>query len=144
MVRIGWVAPLLTAALAGGDHGQEPAPYAPNVAPASDEGKNAIAGFSAPKGFALELFAAEPLLANPVSFALDERGDGYVCETYRHHAGVTDMRDHMDWLDDELANRTVEDRVRMMRDHEGEKFHEKYEIEHERVRLVRDTDGDGF
>lgn len=136
--------PLALLAVAATAFAGDEVPYAPFVAPASDEGKKAMAGFTVPKGISLELFAAEPLLANPVSFAIDERGNAYVCETFRHHAGVTDMRDHMDWLDDELSNRTVEDRVRMMREREGEKFHEKYEVEHERVRLVRDTDGDGF
>ena len=51
------------------------------------------------------MFAAEPMLANPVCLYVDHDGDVYVGETFRHHAGVTDMRDHMDWLDDDLAAR---------------------------------------
>jgi quinoprotein glucose dehydrogenase len=116
---------------------------APRVAPASEEGRLALAGFQAADGISLELFAAEPLLANPVNFWIDARGDAYVAETFRHHAGVTDIRDHMDWLDEDLAARTVDDRVAMMRAHEGANFEPGYAREEERVRLVRDTDGDG-
>ena len=49
----------------------------------------------------------------------------------------------MDWLDDDLACRTVADRVAMYKKHAGKKFHETYEKERDRVRLVEDTDGDG-
>jgi len=48
----------------------------------------------------------------------------------------------MDWLDDDLASRSVADRVAMYRKFAKDKFHE-YETEHDRVRLVEDTDGDG-
>ena len=41
--------------------------------------------------------------------------------------GVTDMREHMDWLHDELANTTVRDRVEMYLKYAGEDFHEIYE-----------------
>ena len=34
----------------------------------------AVAGFAIPSDFRVELFAAEPELANPVAFAIDERG----------------------------------------------------------------------
>src|SRR6185503_2966693 len=115
---------------------------APKVAPASDEGERAIQRFRIPKGFKIELFAAEPLLANPVAFAIDEKGRFYVAETFRLHAGVTDNRSHMDWLDDELACRTVADRVALYRKHLKGKFKD-YEKEHDRVRLILDTDGDG-
>jgi len=118
-------------------------PYRPPVEPASDEARAAMARFAVPEGFELELFAAEPQLANPVCFALDARGDCYVAETFRHAAGVTDMREHMDWLCEELANKTVADRVAMLRRHEGELLDEHYGSEHERVRLIRDIDGDG-
>src|SRR5688572_11662162 len=90
------------------------APNAPVVAPASDEGEQAIRRFRVPKGFKVELVAAEPLLANPVAFCIDHQGQFYVAETYRLHSGVTDIRGHMNWLDDDLANRSVADRIAMM------------------------------
>ena len=117
-------------------------PYSPVVAAASDEGEKAIQGFKAPEGLEVKLYAAEPLLANPVAFCFDEKGVLYVAETFRHGAGVTDTREHMNWLDDDLASRTVADRVAMYRKYLGEEF-ERYDIEHERVRRVVDADGDG-
>jgi len=122
---------------------QDPAgPYDPPIAGESDEGERAIQQFRKPAGLEVDLFAAEPLLANPVAFWVDARGQVYVCETFRHHAGVTDNRSHMSWLDDDLAARTVADRVAMYRKHLGDEF-ATYGQEHDRVRLVRDTDGDG-
>src|SRR5262245_21875090 len=70
-----------------------------------------------PAGTRVELFAAEPLLANAVAFCFDEKGRCYVAETYRINHGVTDNREHMYWLDDDLASRTVADRVAMYRKH---------------------------
>ena len=118
------------------------AAYAPFVAAASDEGGLAIKRFKAPKGFKVELFAAEPLLANPVAFCIDPQGRFYVAETFRLHAGVTDIRGHMDWLDEDLASRSVEDRVAMMKRHEGKRI-AQYTKDSDRVRLVVDSDGDG-
>jgi quinoprotein glucose dehydrogenase len=123
-----------------------PQGYEPKVAPASDEGKAAAVRIQVPAGFQVELWAAEPLLANPVCLYPDWVGGkpGFlVAETFRHHKGVTDIRDHMDWLDEDVAARTVADRVAMYKHHAGEKFAEQYEVEHERVRLVRDTKGAG-
>jgi len=118
-------------------------PYAPHVAAASKEGAQAMAGFKLPEGWKLELVAAEPLLANPVCFAFDYDGKTvYVGETFRHHKGVTDIRDHMDWNDDDLAARTVEDRVAYFRKQLGLKFSD-FERACERVRRLTDTDGDG-
>ncbi|HXT60392.1 MAG TPA: hypothetical protein VN699_17245, partial [Pirellulales bacterium] len=49
------------------------APYDAKVAAASPDGLTAIKRFRAPEGLEVRLFAAEPLLANPVAFASDER-----------------------------------------------------------------------
>ena len=64
-------------------------PYVPKIAPASDQAIKAMRSFRVPKGLSVELFAAEPLLANPVAFCIDEKGVFYVAETFRHSAGVT-------------------------------------------------------
>ena len=125
-----------------GPSGTPSQPYAPRIAPASEEAKRAIRSFRVPKGLEVELFAAEPLLANPVAFCIDEKGVVYVAETFRLGAGVTDTREHMNWLDDDLASRTVADRVAMYKKYLGDEF-ARYEVEHERVRRVVDRDGDG-
>lgn len=121
---------------------QKPKPYAPKVAAASDEGQKALARMRLPVGMKGTLWAAEPLLANPVSFCFDEKGRCYVAETFRLNAGVTDNRGHMNWLDEELACRTVEDRVEMFKKYEKENF-KTYLTEHERVRLIEDSTGKG-
>lgn len=121
---------------------QEKPAFKPHIEHASDEARHALASFKVPEGFQVELFAAEPLLANPVCFSPDVQGGFYVAESFRLHHGVTDIREHMDWLDDDLACRTVEDRVAMYRKHLGERFAE-YTEAYERVSLLRDTDGDG-
>jgi quinoprotein glucose dehydrogenase len=117
--------------------------YAPYVAPASEEGVEAIAKMKAPEGFHVKLWAAEPLLANPVAIHVTNKGEAYVAETFRIKSGVDDIRDHMDWLDDDVAARTVEDRVAYLRKHVGAKFDELYTKDSERVRWIGDTDGDG-
>jgi quinoprotein glucose dehydrogenase len=117
-------------------------PYTPNVAAASDEPLTAVKKIRVPPGLQINLWAAEPLLANPVCFCFDGKGRCYVAETWRLHAGVTDIRGHMNWLDDDLACRTVADRVAMYRKFEGKKF-DSYEVHHDRVRLLEDTTGTG-
>jgi quinoprotein glucose dehydrogenase len=118
-------------------------PYVPPVAPASSEARDSMSAVVLPEGFELTLFAAEPLLANPVAFAIDGQMRFFVAETFRLNAGVTDMRSHMHWLPDELAARTVEDRVDYMRRHEGDKFAAGYLVEQERITRLVDEDGDG-
>ncbi len=113
-----------------------------DVKPASDEAKKAIAGFQIPAGYKGSVFAAEPYLANPVSFSIDHKGRAYVVESFRVHSGVTDIRGHMDWLDDDLACRTVADRRVMMVKKTGDKFPD-YEKSPERIRRIVDTNGDG-
>src|SRR5262249_40872274 len=119
-----------TMAWAGEEKGPVKSPYEPVVARASDEGERAIRSFRVPEGLKVELFAAEPLLANPVAFCTDERGRFYVAETFRLGSGVTDTREHMNWLDDDLACRTVADRVAMYKKYLGKDF-TTYTLEHE-------------
>ncbi|HVR74729.1 MAG TPA: PVC-type heme-binding CxxCH protein, partial [Planctomycetota bacterium] len=122
--------------------GAAPGPYVPHVEPASDEAALALEAIQVPDGLRVDLFAAEPMLANPVAFCVDERGRFFVAETFRVNAGVTDTRRHMVWMEDDLASRTVEDRVAMFRKHLGD-ISRSFTAEHERIRLIEDTDGDG-
>jgi quinoprotein glucose dehydrogenase len=108
------------------------------------EAERAIGQMKAPPGLKVELVAAEPLLANPVAFCLDERGRIYVAETHRvgGGAGVEDNRGHMHRLDDDLAAQTVEDRVAYIKKHLGARA-EDYTKFSERVKILEDTDSDG-
>jgi len=66
------------------------------VAPASNEGQLAIKSFKFDEGLKVELWAAEPMLANPVSFAQDEKGRWFIAETFRQERGIEDDRQHKD------------------------------------------------
>lgn len=133
----------ILAAIQGAAEGAPGAPWTPHVAAASDEWKGALDRVQLPPGYRASLFAAEPRLANPVSFTIDHRGAFYVAETFRLHDGVTDIRDHMDWCDDDLASRTVEDRVALLRKHLGPAF-EATGRACDRVKWIADLDGDGL
>ena len=112
------------------------------VAPASNEGELAIKHIKPAPGLKVDLWAAEPMLANPVAFSFDEKGRAYVCETFRLAAGVDDIRQIMSWLDEELASRTVDERLAEMKRHLGDKF-ETYTNHSERIRLLEDRAGLG-
>ena len=107
----------------------------PKIAPASDEGELAIKKFQVASGLKVDLWAAEPMFANPVAFNFDEKGRAYVCETFRLHAGVDDIRGLMSWLDEELASRTVDDRLAEMKRHLGDRF-PRYSEHSERISRI--------
>ncbi len=90
------------------------------------------------KGLKVEVWAAEPHLANPVAFTFDEKGRAYVAETFRHTQGVPDTRGKP-WLDDDLAARTVADRVALYKKHK----YSQYPENSERLRLLWDSTGSG-
>ena len=125
------------------DNTPPPEPEVPKLAPASDEGEKALSGFRKPEGWIGQLAAAEPALANPVAFYIDYSGRIFVCESYRQGVGVTDNRNHDDkWLQADLAAMTVQDRIRFHRELLGDKAIE-YEQKDDRIRLLKDEDGDG-
>ncbi|HSH95396.1 MAG TPA: HEAT repeat domain-containing protein, partial [Roseimicrobium sp.] len=114
----------------------------PVVAPASPEAENNLKRIKVPAGLRMDLWAAEPMLANPVAFTLDEKGRVFVSETYRYRTSVLDIRHYMFMLEDDLACRTVEDRVAMSKKWFGKQA-EDLKIETEVVRLLEDTTGSG-
>lgn len=119
-----------------------PSGYTPPVAEASDEAERVIRRIQKPDDMEVTVFAAEPMLANPVAFTVDHQGRFYVAETFRHHAGVSDMRGHRSWLVEDLANRTVEERLETMRRNLGADF-ASYSGEQDRIRQIIDMDRDG-
>src|SRR5215216_5372272 len=111
--------------------------------PAFKEADEASKGFKVPKGFKVNVFAAEPQLVNPVALTTDERGRIYVIETFRYRGnGTIDMRNFQEWLDDDLAARTVEDRVAWIKKRNGERANE-FTLDSDQLRQLVDTDGDG-
>ncbi|MCA9055136.1 MAG: HEAT repeat domain-containing protein [Planctomycetaceae bacterium] len=121
---------------------EDAGPVEPQVSPASREGELAKAGIKVPEGIEVSLYAAEPLLANPVAFGFDSQGRIYVCETFRQQQGVEDNRSHMVWLEDDLAARSVADRVAFFRKHLGEGIAD-YGKQQDRIRRLEDTNRDG-
>ena len=128
---------------------------------ASEEIQTAIKKLRMQPGFAAEMFASEPLFSNPVSFVFDEVGRAYVVETHRRRTSVYDIRNHPDWLDNDLSFRSTEDRVNFLKrvlnptntalpksivhDRNGDgkfDFHD-LEVESERIRLLEDKDFNG-
>jgi quinoprotein glucose dehydrogenase len=98
--------------------------------------------FRVARGLTSEVWAAEPMLANPVQMTTDEKGRFWVAETYRFRlGGVIDVR-NIDWLDDDLAMQTVEDRVNVVKKHMGKRV-ESMTWNSERLQRIEDTDGDG-
>jgi len=73
----------------------------------------AMAAFRLPEGFTAELFAADPMLTNPIAFCLDEHGRVYVAEEHRFLEGTPENRSHNFMLDDDLQVITLADRLAM-------------------------------
>lgn len=115
----------------------------PVVDPASDDARLALQRFSLPQGLKASLWAAEPMLANPVAIDFDEKGRLFVSETYRYRSSVLDIRGYMGMLELDLASRSIEDRMALHRKVFGEEATKQLAIESEVVRLVEDKDGDG-
>jgi quinoprotein glucose dehydrogenase len=122
----------------------EDKPYAPHIEAASPAGEQAIKSFKIPTGWTPKLFAAEPMLANPVAFTVDHQGRVFVAETFRQNAGtgVEDNRGHSEWLDDDLRAQTVQDRINYILKHHPEAA-ETYTKEHDRIRRILDSNADG-
>ncbi|MBM3979865.1 MAG: c-type cytochrome [Planctomycetes bacterium] len=94
---------------------------------------------TADKSLKVSVWAAAPLMANPVAFCFDEKGRVFVAETTRFEKGVPDTRGHMQWLDEDLANRTIDDLLAMYKKHNYKGF-ESYS---DQVRIVWDSTGSG-
>ena len=140
-----WLAICGTAAFAGDANQVEIAKlggFVPKIQVASDEGVNAIKQFKLADGLSIDLWAAEPLLANPVAIATDEKGRWFVAETFRLHAGVSDIRAHMDWLEDELASTNESSWLAILKGDPKVAF-EQNAKNSERVQLVWDSKGSG-
>ncbi len=102
-----------------------------------------IKQFKVPDGFKTELWAEEPQLANPVAMCIDEHGKVYVTETYRLiDGGVYDIRNHMDLYSEDLACRTIEERLAMIQKHYGVAPVE-FTKASEKVQLLEDRSGGG-
>lgn len=105
----------------------------------------ALRAMAIPEGFESDLWAAEPLVMDPVSFCIDEQGRVFVAESFRQELGIEDNRSQPYWLMDDLASQTVQDRLAMYTKWAFKRPNGMaYYTEHEdRVRLLADMTGDG-
>jgi quinoprotein glucose dehydrogenase len=117
-------------------------PNPPQIAGPSDEAEIAIRNFTIPPGFKVELFAAEPLLAHPVAFAVDEQNRFFISESFRVGEQVTDIRRQMHWLDEELASTNTVQFRHLIEKYYADKL-DFMRAETERITLLEDTTGDG-
>lgn len=115
----------------------------PVIEPASDEARLALGRMKLPAGLVAHLWAAEPMLANPVAFALDEQGRVFVSETHRYGTSTLDIRGYMWTLEDDLDNRNQADWLASIERNFGPEGVKQLSQESEIVRLLVDTDGDG-
>src|SRR4051794_30844739 len=69
---------------------RDPAGVSLNDSPAM-----ALKKFSVAEGLRVDVWAAEPLLANPVAFSFDGRGRAFVAETGRRRTSAPDIRKNM-------------------------------------------------
>lgn len=93
-------------------------------------------------GFISETWASEPLLGNPVAFTFDDQGRCFTSETNRYRSSVLDIRHYMFMLEDDMASRSVKDRVAYTKKHFPNDW-QTLERETEVVRLIEDSKGTG-
>ncbi|MBC7979493.1 MAG: PQQ-dependent sugar dehydrogenase, partial [Armatimonadetes bacterium] len=108
-------------------------------------GELAIAQMEVTPGLKVSLFADESLISHPVAFCADEKGRFFVAESFRFmepNGAWSDIRPRMDWLDEDLACRNLEDRQKLYLSRLGPKISEWKQLS-ERIRLIEDRDRDG-
>lgn len=118
-------------------------------------------------GLQVDLWAGEPLVQNITSVSFDDLGRAYVVETGRRRTSVFDIRNFKEWVPEDLALRSVEERADYLKgmlatnaafraaatrnakggfgdfNRDGIVDARDLEVESERIRLVWDSDRDG-
>lgn len=93
-------------------------------------------------GCKVELFAAEPLVQNPVAFSIDGRGRVFVAETHRWRDAIFDITQKPAWLLADLSFTNVPGRADFLRREFGTNG-ARLTNSSELIRLIEDRDGDG-
>ncbi len=141
--------------------GKKPDDRYPSDVSVTDTAEIALKKFSVAPGLRVDVWAAEPLLANPIAFCFDEKGRAFVAETYRRRTSVPDIRKHESLQIENLALRSVEERLKFLAtkfspsaklkptgaladlDGNGTFDLNDWAVEQERIKLLTDSNGDG-
>jgi len=116
--------------------------------------------YSLADGFTLDLWAPGPLIANAVAISIDHEGSAYVAETSRRKSSDLDIRQHRDWMVEDIGLQSIEqtaafhkeklatelsDQNQWLEDFNGDSIHDyrDLEVQTEYIRKVYDSDGDG-
>ncbi len=124
----------------GGVGGAAAAATATNAAPTAAE--LGLKKLELAPGLKVELWAAEPMLENPVAISMDDRGRLFVAETHRWMKSIFDITQKPAWLLEDLALRTVEARTEFLK----KTFATNLTIltqQSELIRLLEDRSGSG-
>lgn len=112
------------------------------------------------EGLELKLWAPGPLLSNAVALTFDQNGVAYVAETARRKSSDLDIRQHREWMLEDLALQSVEDTRAFhleklatdksaentwQEDFNGDSIHDYRDlmVQTEFIRRIWDEDGDG-
>jgi quinoprotein glucose dehydrogenase len=114
----------------------------PFLAKAEGKDESWRKSFKLRPGFASETWASEPLLSNPVAFTFDDQGRCFTSETNRYRSSVLDIRHYMFMLEDDMASRSVKDRIAYTKKNFPNEW-QSLERETEIVRIVEDSKGLG-
>ncbi|MEZ4850207.1 MAG: HEAT repeat domain-containing protein [Bacteroidia bacterium] len=112
------------------------------------------------EGFIMSLWAPGPLLSNAVALSFDNDGVAYIAETSRRKTSDIDIREHRDWMTEDIGLQTLEDtrafhlakldpslsnQNQWQPDFNGDSIHDWKDlmVQSEYIRRVWDSDGDG-
>ena len=128
---------------------------------AKDTPENAMKSFAVAPGLKVDVWAAEPLLENPVAFSFDTQGRAFVAVTNRRRTSVPDVRKYESWQIENLSLRTVEERIAFLKakmpespakkpkkpeddiNKDGQIDWRDWAVESEEIRIVEDSTGSG-
>ena len=115
---------------------------------------------STDSSISLNLWAPGPLLANAVAISIDHQSNVYVSQTSRRKSSYLDIREHWDWMIEDLSMQTATDKSRFYLkvlspkfskenewledfNEDGSRDYKDLEVQKETVRRIWDEDKDG-
>ena len=94
-------------------------------------------------GMVIKPFAKAPQVQNGVALTVDDGGAVYVAETYRFGRGAEDNREHSNWIMEDLAVKTLEERRAMLTKHAANMKPGYFTEFSDRIVRLVDRDHDG-